>query len=176
MSELSKGSGQAVTLNQNEVFAEKSIPPVNTEGLSTIGRSAVAVFEEYVKTMAPENVLEESKAIQSQVGFYKAIINTINKNNQDFNKTWSILLKIFFDYRKEAFAERLLYRYMHNTTLNSDQRVAFRNLTDLMRMTAPVVGRGHVLKLYDLKRAIEKDITPDGRQRILNFYNQFLPR
>ena len=176
MSELSKGSGVSVTLNQNEVFAEKKVSPINTEGLSAMGRSAIAVFEEYVDQMRPGNVVPEAQAIRYQVGLYKAISATINKNNQDFNKTWSLLLKIFFDHRKEAFGERFIYRYMANITLNDEQRIAFRRLTDLMRQTAPIEGRGHVLKIYDLKRAIEKDITPDGRQRILNFYNQFLPR
>lgn len=176
MSKPSSGNGTEVPVNQNDVFSNKPQSYINTEGLSSVGRSAIATFEEYATAMAPGKILNEQEAILKQVGLYRAITLTINKNNQDFNKTWSYLLKIFLENKDGAFHERYLYRYMANITLSADQRMAFRRLTDLMRQTAPVQGRGHVLKLIDMKRALEKDITGEGKQRIINYYNQFLPR
>lgn len=170
---LASGAGVAVRVNQNEAFSQTTPSYTQVTGLSSIGQSAIATFEEYAKVMAPGVVQIEAQAIRYQVGLYRAIVNTINKNTQDFNKTWSILLNIFNDNKKGAFGERYLYRYMANITLSADQRSAFLRLTTLMRETAPAQGRSAVLKLIDMKRALEKDLTADGRQRILNYYNQF---
>lgn len=175
MTNTSNHSGTSVSVNQvdqNEAFSEKK-KLSSTDGLSSIARSAVAVFEEYAVKMKPDLPQLEAQAIRYQVGLYRAITNTINKNSQDFNKAWGLLLKIFNDNKDGAFSERALYRYMSNITLSQDQCVAFRRITVLMRQTAPVDGRGRVVKMIDLNRVLEKDITPEGRQRVINFYAQF---
>lgn len=171
MSTSSQYSGTAIKVKQPEAFTK--VISTKSDGLSPMGRSAVAVFEEYVVKMAPDLPQVEAQAIRYQVGLYRAIVNTINKNNVDFNRTWGTLLEIFETNKKGAFNERALYRYMANITLSKDQCTAFRKLTVLMRHTAPLEGRGAVLKLIDLNRVLDKEITPEGRQRILNYYNQY---
>lgn len=171
-----KSSGVAIKVNQSEAFSgekvKKDIP--YAEGLSTLGRSAIATLVEYVEYMDPKKPQNQEEAVRKQVGLYNAIVRTINNNNQDFNKTWAAILQIFEDYKDGAFHERAVFRYMAFITLPDDKRVAFRRLINLLKVTAPVHGRRFAMRQIDLARSLEFDITEEGRNRVLNFYRPFM--
>lgn len=169
-------SGVAVHVNQNEAFSgqKTSADIPYTEGLGSLGRSTIATLVDYVDYMDPKKAQNQETAIRKQVGLYRAITLTINKNDQDFNKTWNAVLKIFEDYKKGAFHESAIFRYMAFITLPEDKRIAFRRLINLIKVSAPVQGRNIAMRQIDMNRTLEIDVTEEGRNRLLNFYQPFM--
>lgn len=172
----STSSGVSVHVNQSQAFSgqktSKEIP--YAEGLSSLGRSAIATLVEYVDYMDPKKSQNQDEAIRKQVGLYRAIILTINRNNEDFNKTWDAILRIFNDHKDGAFHEKAVFRYMAFITLDEDKRTTFRRLINLIKITAPLPGRSIALRQVNMERTLSIDVTEEGRNRVLNFYRQWM--
>lgn len=175
---IDTSSGTSVHVNQSTVFSGKKgsneIP--HTEGLSSLGRSAIATLVEYADFMDPKKVQNQDEAVRKQVGLYRALTLTINKNDIDFNKTWGTILAVFEEHKDGAFHERAIFRYMAFITLPEDKRIAFRRLINLIKVTAPMNGRNFAMRQIDMAKSIEIDITEEGRNRILSFYQPFMNR
>lgn len=171
---ISTSSGVAVQVTQSEVFASEGKKTQELYNqLSTIGRSSVSVFTEYAKNMggiAPPL----DKCVQNQVGLYRAIVMCINKNDKDFSKTWQALLDIVNDPKNMAFHESRLFAYMPYITLDEDQRRSFRHVFMFMKMTADERNRRSVLQQIDFSRLLQTQITEEGRNRLINFYQKYL--
>lgn len=174
----STSSGTPVHVTQSEVFSGKKDPTElpYTEGLSSLGRSTIATLLDYVDYMDPKKTQNQEEAVRKQVGLYRALVSTINRNDQDFNKTWNMVLKIFLDYKDGAFHETAIFRYMAFITLSEDKRNTFRRIINLIKLTAPPVGRDFALRQVDMNRTMEFDITEEGRNRILNFYSPYMSK
>lgn len=172
----STSSGVAVPVTQNQAFSGKNglkeIP--YAEGLGSLGRSAIATLIEYIDYMDPKKTQNQAEAVRKQVGLYSAINLTINRNTEDFNKTWDAILRIFNDYKDTALHERSIFRYMAFITLDEEKRTAYRRLINLIKVTAPVPGRSIALRQVDLERTLSVGITEEGRNRVLNFYRQWM--
>jgi len=174
MAQVNTGNGISIPVNQNVAFSKKTEEASVLEGLSSVGRSAVATVMEYVDKMDPKVIKNEEESIRRQVGLYKALTMTINRNDQDFNKTWSAILKIVNDNLNGVFHDSKVFQYMHNTTLSAEKRKTFQRLLYLLKATAPVQGRKLVLRQIDFKKVLAFDITGVGRQRVLNYYQPYM--
>lgn len=164
------GSGIKVptTPTQSEVFQAHT---TNTEGLSSAGRSAVTVFEDFAKRFAKRKDVGEEQSVRLQSGLFSAILNTLNNNDQDFNKTWAKLLGIIKTNRSEAFHETVVFRYKAHSPMSGDRYAAYERLLTFMLLTADPKDRALVTKQFSFDKVCKFEVTEAGRQKLAAFYN-----
>lgn len=142
-----------------------------TDGFSSLGRSAVAVVEDFAVVMGTKSIPTEAVRQAQFNALYNALFTNINRNNEDFHKVFTRILKIFEEGRESAFHERRLWGFMPIMPISVEKRNSFGNLLFLMKTAAPVKGRQDVFKQVNVEKSLGVGITEEGRQRVINFFS-----
>lgn len=147
-----------------------AMPPIPQTD-SVMAKSLYATIETYIQAIPPRTPIEPATLVQQQVYLYRAITGIINKlEGEEFTQAWSWLLACFFEYRKDVFGERHVYRAMEEITLSPDDRKAFQRLLNLLILTCEPASRAIALRQIDMPKTLALGVTEPGRQRIHAYY------
>jgi hypothetical protein len=134
--------------------------------------NTVADILTYVKTMGPQCPHDRISGSRGQVGLYTALLNYINNAGDNFQLTWSVILRIVFEASATgAFQDHLCFRFFPDMGLDVESRTAFRNLLSIVTSTANASGRATALRQIDFQKALGQKISDDGKNRLLAYYN-----
>lgn len=129
-------------------------------------------LESYVRNMAPGvGILPEQGANQQTV-LWKLISNICERNPEEFETLFSLVLLFLEEYQDGVFNERYIHRFAEALSISSDQINAFQRIITLMKMVANPKTRRLALKQINLEAALSVGFSEEARQRILYFVNK----
>jgi hypothetical protein len=138
---------------------------------STDARSIINSILAYVREMKPGRTQTEQTMQRQQMNLHAALIGTINRLDAEFKPVWGGILKLFHEHRDGVFHERYVFRQLQNVPMAKDQREAFQNVVNMIKLTADPQGRKVGLKQFDKDRSMKHGLTEQGRNKLLGFYN-----
>lgn len=172
----SSSSGIAVPVVASQTFVDQGkLTNDVLSKLSSMGKSTVSVFMEYINEMGKPVPPATDKAVRLQVGLYRAIIACINRNDKDFNATWTELLNLVDQNNSGVFCETKIFSYMPFITLDEEKRRSFRMILVFLKQTANPKDRPFVMRQMDFNHVFKGEITEEGRNRLINFYSRYMP-
>lgn len=125
----------------------------------------------YVRDMAPGKTQTPEAIQRQQMNLHVALTGAINRLDGEFKHVWGGVLKLFHEHRDGVFSERYVYRQLQNAPMNPQQRAAFQNVVNMIKLTADPQGRKVGLKQFDKARTMQHGLTEQGRNKLLAFYN-----
>lgn len=148
-----------------------------TEQLGVILKNVPAAYQTdiarvlaYLERMAPNRPVDAKVGIEEQKALYRSIQNIINRQEEYFTPLFTALLFIFKSETKGALSDRYRMRFMDNITLPVGDRKAFANLSQMLAIVADPKSRAVAMKQVSMERALENGLTPEGRTRVLNYF------
>lgn len=141
----------------------KDVPPAYQTELNRI--------KAYIADMAPLKPIDPKKGAENQAALYRSVQGIINRQEKYFTPLFNALLKIVKSESEGVFHELNRHRFMEEVTLSASDRQALLNLTTLLCLVADPKSRVQVLKTIDINKALENGLTPQGRQRVMDFLN-----
>lgn len=126
---------------------------------------------EYARDMAPRRPIPEQQGATYQVDLYRQLHSLINKEDEHFRPLFTAVLMFFTHEATRCFAASHAFRFSEITKLNADERASFNSLIDLLRLLGPVETRKENAKFVSLQKALAKNMTDTGRNRILSYFD-----
>ena len=138
---------------------------------SQVAKLTLSDVLRYVQVMGPSSPQNTKTGSAEQVALYTALVNSINNAGNDFQLMWAIILRVVFETQENgAFNDRMCFRFFPDMPLDTSARTAFRNLLSIMTSTANTSGRATALAQIDFQKALGKQFTDTGKNRLLGFY------
>ena len=141
----------------------KDVPAAYTANL--------AGLKKYIVEMGPKRPVSIEEGVRNQVLLYRAITNTINRQNDHFRPAFTALLRLFVELKDSVFHEAYVFRFMDNINLPENDRKAFQRLLNLIKVLAPVEGREQAKAQINFEASLAYGLTEEGRQRLLAYFN-----
>lgn len=139
--------------------------------VSTEMRGFIRNIINYVEAMAPRKILPLNQALQWQVTLYKSLAGIANRADDDFLKIWRAVLGVFHEHKDGVFGESYVFRHFDNMALDKNNCAGFRNILNLIKLTADPKGRKLGLKQIDPQRALQHGLSDHGREALSKFYD-----
>jgi hypothetical protein len=124
----------------------------------------------YVRDMAPGKSQTPEAMQRQQMNLHVALTGAINRLDGEFKHVWGGVLRLFHEHRDGVFSERYVYRQLQNAPMNPQQRAAFQNVVNMIKLTADPQGRKVGLRQFDKTRTMQHGLTEQGRNKLLAFY------
>ena len=141
------------------------------------GKHMVVQFMiEYADKMRPKRSISESEGASYQALLAQQLLNLINNEDEYFKPLFSACLRVMEHEAEGAFAATHVFRFLENVRLTKDERTAFTNTVDMMRLLGPVQGRKVAARQINLERAMAKGFKDSGRQRILSYFGDTIEK
>lgn len=160
---LAQPQAAPVSIAQTEVYA----------GLSPVAKQVILQLEGYIDEMKIAKPQDPVVGARHQVSLYRNLVRGLNDVDSDFNVFWNLVLAKFQEQgQKGVFDASHTFRFFESiTTLPRQEIKQFRNLLNMLRVTASVKSREHALKQFNLQSSIE-GLSAIAQERLLGFYGQ----
>lgn len=139
--------------------------------LSVNAKIIISQIESYMSDMKPGKPMSPEIGARNQVTLYRAILNTINNLESEFNEVFTYILKSFHEERKGVFSEIYVFRFMEHIAIHEAERRLFQRLLNLIKITADPKGRELALRQIDLGKTVD-GLSSIGQQRIMSYFNR----
>lgn len=126
---------------------------------------------EYARDMAPRRPIPEAQGAAYQVNLYRQLHVLINKEDEHFRELFTAVLMFFKHEASRCFAASHAFRFQENIKLNPDERASFNSLIDMLRLLGPTEGRDEAGKQVSIKKALAKNMTDTGRNRVISYFD-----
>lgn len=162
---------------QNVVQPKAPAAPAPTEQKVILSPRAQALFEDleaYLVAMDPKKPADDRKGATNQARLFR-IIQAITNLQEDFRPAFIALLRKFDEHGKDGGALHPLnvFRFFPSVPLGDDERLAFRNLLNLLTKLASPKSRQLMLGQINLPATLNNPaISEAGRQRIESFFGR----
>lgn len=166
-----------VAAQQLEAKATEAAPAASSAdqlaSFSVATRQALRTVVEYGQVMRRNRAIEQAAGIQQQKFLFKAILWIINgAPYTEFKAAFEFLLALFAENKTGAFTPELLHRFMANVELDPEELKAFPLLLDMMTHLADKKSRQLALKQINLSKPLQRPVTEEGKNRVVNFFSQ----
>lgn len=173
---------EAVVVVDAPVVVEKAVPvpesAATTDTLETILKSVPSTNQTdinrilmYIGRMKPGRPIDSKTGVNEQVALYRSIQNIINRQEDYFTQLFTALLYLFQAEGTGALGDRYRMRFMDSVTLHAGDRKGFQYLTQMLHMLADLQSRDVMMSQINMELALQNGLTPDGRTRVLNYFN-----
>lgn len=127
---------------------------------------------QYVREMAPGHQQSNVSINTSQRALFKAIVNTINLEEQYFRQVFTAIIALFNRHANGVFHDVNVNRGVLEGTVNfsADELAAFTRLVTLIKVLGPVKTRAQARQRIDLIGALKFGLTEPGRDRVKEFF------
>lgn len=127
---------------------------------------------QYTKDMAPGVPVNIDGGSLKQINLYRTLMNSINNAPTDFQLMFATILRIVYETKDTgAFQVKYVFRFFPSMPLNKADRDNFSALIHAMLQLCNPSGRAVALKQIDFNKLVAFGYTPQGRQRMLSFFN-----
>lgn len=142
---------------------------VDSMPISAAAKICLHEIAEYIEAMNPRRPLKSQDGANLQSKFYRTLRRILSLG-EEFNMVWSSLLAEFQKHSTGVFDNNNLLRCTEHMTLPKADVQAFCTLMNLLKITASVQTRAHVMKQYNFKLAF-KSMTESEIHCLQTFYN-----
>lgn len=140
----------------------------------------ISALDKYVQDTFPfEKNGVTPRSISDAVGgnaqhmLFQAIFHVIERtNDEEFKKLWNIILAYFDNYGNTVFNGRWVYRWAYAWSWGEEKLDLFQRLINLLMITADPNTRRKSLRTVDISRTVEENLSEEGRNRVIAFYQQ----
>jgi hypothetical protein len=151
---------------------QQAIKKIMDEG-TAVQKQVVQRLEAYVESMAPGKPVEPSTGAALQYELWSVIEFIFDAApREEFTMLWNLLLAYFREHEKGVFGARYVNRFSESWKNSSMKLTGFQRILNLLSVTARPENRAEGLKSVDINSTLTNGITPEGRARILGFYNK----
>lgn len=170
-------SGQVVAQDQTGSNGNAGTPEgavgVLQSLIGTVSADTSAMIHnilDYMTKMKPRVPGTQDDQVRHQVSLFRSITGIINRAEDDFGRVWSALLGVVHEHRDGVFHERYVFRHTEHIPLGPNDRAAFTNVLNMMKLTADPQSRREALKQLDFGKATQHGLNDAGRNRLGAFY------
>ena len=145
--------------------------------LSPAGKATIEFLMDYVNKMRPRKPISTSDGVRMQVQLYRQMQNVVNNNPENFRETFTAVLRLIEEFDTftnpaggtdyGAFHDTCLYRFDADITLSPNDRKAFRNFMNLIKLLGPIKSREIARKQVDPIKSLKFGFSPDGVERVM---------
>lgn len=168
--EVAEPADEASTVPLTEF--QQMIKKIMDEG-TAVQKQVVQRLEAYVESMAPGKPVEPSTGAALQYELWSVIEFIFDAApREEFTMLWNLLLGYFREHEKGVFGARYVNRFSESWKNSSMKLTGFQRILNLLSVTARPENRAEGLKSVDINSTLTNGITPEGRARILGFYNK----
>ncbi len=167
--ERQKALAAAPSLAQPQSIVDSPI----YSGLSPVAKQVMLRLEAFIKDMAIGKPQDSVTGARHQISLYRNLLRAVTDVDQDFPILWNLILAKFKEQGEVGvFDNSHLFRFFEDMTgLSRTEQRQFRNLLNMLQVTASVKSREHALKQFSLHSAIE-GLPGIAQERLLAFYGQ----
>lgn len=148
--------------------------------LSPSGKAIIEFMMDYVNKMRPRKPISVSDGVRMQVQLYRHMQNMVNNNAESFKETFTAVLRLIEEFDTftnpaggedyGAFHDTCLYRFDADITLSVDDRKAFRNFMNLIKLLGPIKSREIAKRQVDPVKSLKYGFKPDGVERVMYYF------
>ena len=133
-------------------------------------RTLITYLEDYRINMAPGRPVTEQSMNTAQVSLWRAIKQVL-ETEENFEKTFTLLIAYFRNLKANVFHERYVFRGMESITLDADQAKAFQRVINLLKVAAGSTSHRATTAQVDLGRTMMENVfSGDARNRVMSYF------
>lgn len=133
-------------------------------------RTLITYLEDYRINMAPGRPVTEQSMNSAQVSLWRAIKQVL-ETEENFEKTFTLLIAYFRNLKANVFHERYVFRGMESITLDADQAKAFQRVINLLKVAAGSTSHRATTAQVDLGRTMMENVfSGDARNRVMSYF------
>jgi hypothetical protein len=170
--EVKQTKVKEVEVAQADGFDPMSIPAV-AKALRPVPeafRLPIVALKDYFKEMAPGKPVDPGRGGVLSTQLLRTITNVINRNEEHFQPLFTALLRLFEAHADGALGEAYVFRFVPHMQASDDERRAFTQLVNLIKVLGPAQGRKEAMKQVDIPRSLRYSLTDAGRDRVMNYF------
>ncbi len=177
--EFDNATTETAPVQPEVIVTEKVVPSTKPKATATASISesmSVSMVREdianYIKNMAPGMIISEKKGSQHQARFFNVILAVINRySDDDFKAAMDIIVKAFRTEAKGVFGAQYVYRFMEHVELPSPRVTLFQRLINMFIIMAEPKSRVAAMKQLNWQDTLSGEITNEGRNRVLKYFD-----
>ena len=134
-------------------------------------KTLIAEMERYLERMAPNKPVTANEGVKHQFALWVEIRRVLESvPREEFKPLWTLLLQYFYQHRNGALGAHYVYRFAEAWPHAVRELDAFQAILDLLTMTADPNERGNVMRRIDFNKLMQRGLSDEARQRLVNFY------
>lgn len=153
---------------EDESAEEDSL--VDASGFNIQLNIAKGRLDDYVKFMAPNQMVSDNDIANQQASLYRAFKAVLGQDGKFFTDGMKMITTYFKEYARGAFSPKLVARGFDVMALPSRDRLAFERLIRLFNLTAQSGQPSQVTKHYDLNKLLEV-LPANTHEKLLEYYS-----
>jgi hypothetical protein len=125
--------------------------------------------------MAPKKFISDEDGAKQNFSLFKAVENVLEKAPIDqFTGAFMTILAFYNEYDEAALGPAYVNRFAHTWPYSVNDLTKLQVLNNLFMITCNPAARSTSLKQVSLERTMDKGFSNEARQRVMNFYKQYM--
>jgi len=159
-------SRQPYSVTPQQLASLPSTQRINLEAV-------VERLDSYVTNMSGARPIDPRDGGGYQTALWNCLRQVLNADAQQFSLQWSEVLATFHKHRRDAFDERMLYRFFGDMRITGANQRSFERILGLITRTADPATRAMAYKQVDI-RSIMASLENEAITEKVNAYYQML--